>query len=198
MTTRMIRHLVLGAFALAPAAAFADHDGDCDHPRSEVYPAPSEQGTYSYPEAYPTYNSYPTSTVQTYPAQTYPAQTYPAQTYPAQVDYAYPTAAPPAPLVERVYPRRGFVWVPGYYTWSYGQYAWTNGHWERDRPGYRYVSGRWDRHGNRYGWVAPTWYREPVRYRAGLNWSPGRYEWRNGVQVWVGGSFNSRRHHNWR
>jgi hypothetical protein len=60
--------------------------------------------------------------------------------------------APPAPRVEAVpAPRRGYVWVPGYWDWRGHRYAWTPGHWERERRGYVYYSPRWVQRGN--GWV---------------------------------------------
>jgi hypothetical protein len=53
--------------------------------------------------------------------------------------------APPAPRVEyRAAPRRGHVWLPGYWAWEHGRYVWFAGHWERERRGYRYVERRWE------------------------------------------------------
>jgi hypothetical protein len=61
--------------------------------------------------------------------------------------------APPPPRFERVPPpRRGFVWVPGFWRWDgYAhRHVWVGGHWVRARPGYRYVPARWER-------VGPGW-----------------------------------------
>src|SRR5690242_7044816 len=51
---------------------------------------------------------------------------------------AYPTQAPPAPVVERSAPRPGFVWIAGNYEWRGGRYTWVGGHWERQRAGSRW------------------------------------------------------------
>src|SRR5580765_6938738 len=59
-------------------------------------------------------------------------------------------APPPPPQVERVEPRRGWVWVAGNYEWRGGRYVWEPGHWERERPGWRWREGRWDRRGNQW------------------------------------------------
>jgi hypothetical protein len=60
--------------------------------------------------------------------------------------------APPAPRTEVVpAPRRGYVWVPGYWDWRGHRYAWTAGHWVRERPGYVYYGPHWVRRGN--GWA---------------------------------------------
>ena len=69
----------------------------------------------------------------------------------------YPTQAPPAPVVERFAPRRGFVWISGNYQWQGGRYVWTGGHWERERAGSRWQPGRWDWQGNRYVWFPGSW-----------------------------------------
>src|SRR6266496_1744226 len=56
----------------------------------------------------------------------------------------YPTQAPPAPVVERVGPRRGSVWIGGNYEWRGDRYVWVGGHWEPERGGFRWQAGRWD------------------------------------------------------
>jgi len=43
--------------------------------------------------------------------------------------------APPA--------REGYVWAPGYYTWTGSKYEMRKGHWVAERRGYRYVAPRW-------------------------------------------------------
>ena len=64
----------------------------------------------------------------------------------------YVRVAPPAPRVEVVpEPRRGYVWVPGYWDYRGHRHVWVAGTWVRERPGYRYVGPRWvERHG---GWA---------------------------------------------
>lgn len=52
--------------------------------------------------------------------------------------------APPAPRVERVpAPRRGYVWVPGYWDWRGHRHVWVPGVWMRERRGYAYHPHRW-------------------------------------------------------
>jgi hypothetical protein len=130
-----------------------------------------------------------------------------------------PPAPPPAPPVERVAPRRGYIWVEGNYEWRDGRYAWTGGHWEAERPGQRWHGGHWDWQGDRYVWVRGEWlggpvYTPPPRYvvetppppppppqaaprippaRPGFVWIPGNNEWRDGRYVWVDGHWEKER-----
>jgi hypothetical protein len=53
------------------------------------------------------------------------------------------SAPPPARYEVAPPPRRGFVWVPGYWDWNGNQYFWIGGHWERVRPGYVYANPVW-------------------------------------------------------
>jgi hypothetical protein len=46
-------------------------------------------------------------------------------------DYRRP--APPAPRLERVRSRPGFVWIAGSYEFQHGRYVWQRGHFERVR-----------------------------------------------------------------
>jgi len=67
--------------------------------------------------------------------------------------------APPAPMREAVpAARRGYEWVPGYWTYNGRRYVWERGHYERVRAGYVYQQPVWrqDRNGwylDRGGWV---------------------------------------------
>jgi hypothetical protein len=59
------------------------------------------------------------------------------------------TVAPPAPRHEVVpAPRAGWVWAPGHYEYTHGQYAWTEGHWLRERSGYEYREPHWVQRGD--------------------------------------------------
>ena len=59
--------------------------------------------------------------------------------------------APPAPRVEVVpEPRRGYVWVPGYWDYRGHRHVWVAGTWVRERRGYAYVGPRWVEHNG--GW----------------------------------------------
>lgn len=64
---------------------------------------------------------------------------------------------PPAPQVETVSARPGFVWVRGRWDWQNGQWAWVGGHWERERVGYAWTEGRWERRGNSWHWIEGSW-----------------------------------------
>ncbi|MEO8103618.1 MAG: YXWGXW repeat-containing protein [Betaproteobacteria bacterium] len=60
--------------------------------------------------------------------------------------------APPAPRAERVpAPRRGYVWVPGYWDWRGHRHVWVGGTWVKARHGYHYQPHRWvERNGGWY------------------------------------------------
>ena len=63
------------------------------------------------------------------------AFTVPAEA--ARVDIAI--GAPPPPQVEVVPgPRRGYLWVPGYWDWRGGRHYWVRGNWVHERRGYVY------------------------------------------------------------
>src|SRR6266404_4386601 len=88
-----------------------------------------------------------------------PAQPAPSQ--PANSWRGYPVQPPPAPVVETVAPRPGFVWVPGHHAWRQRRYAWTPGFWVRERPGHRFHPGRWEWEGDRYAWIDGEWLAGP-------------------------------------
>lgn len=48
-------------------------------------------------------------------------------------------------------PRRGYVWVPGYWDANRGKHTWKKGHWERQRAGFHFVEPRWIERNN--GWA---------------------------------------------
>lgn len=53
--------------------------------------------------------------------------------------------APPPVRYEFVPPpRRGYIWVPGYWNWNGRRHVWAEGHWERARRGYVYSAPRWE------------------------------------------------------
>jgi hypothetical protein len=60
--------------------------------------------------------------------------------------------APPAPRFERVpAPRRGYVWVPGYWDWRGQRHFWVGGTWVKQRYGFNYQPHRWvERNGGWY------------------------------------------------
>lgn len=80
----------------------------------------------------------------------------PAEARPVVTIYA--TTAPPPLRVERMPPpRRGYIWVPGYWNWAHHRYVWQAGRFERARRGYHYTSPRWDRDGDRWRYSRGRW-----------------------------------------
>lgn len=70
----------------------------------------------------------------------------------------YANVAPPPLRAEPVPPpRRGYVWVPGYWAWGHSRYNWQRGHWVRERRGYHYTPARWERDGNRWRYYDGRW-----------------------------------------
>jgi hypothetical protein len=81
----------------------------------------------------------------------------------------YVQIAPPAPRYEVVpAPRRGYVWVPGYWDWRGHRHVWVGGIWVRERVGYRYRPHEWIERGGRWEFNRGGWDRDhdgiPDRY----------------------------------
>jgi hypothetical protein len=70
---------------------------------------------------------------------------------------AHPSAPPPAPRVERVSARKGYLWIDGRYQWRDGDYMWIPGHWERARAAMRWYPGHWDLSGAVYVYTEGEW-----------------------------------------
>jgi hypothetical protein len=59
--------------------------------------------------------------------------------------------APPAPRTEVVpEPRRGYVWVPGYWDYHGKRHVWVQGTWVKERHGYHYSNPQWQEHDGRW------------------------------------------------
>src|SRR6476659_4712832 len=68
--------------------------------------------------------------------------------------------APPAPREERVpEPRRGYVWVPGYWNWSGHKHTWVAGNWVRERRGYAYAQPKWEQREGKWELQRGRWAR---------------------------------------
>lgn len=68
--------------------------------------------------------------------------------------------APPAPRVERMpVPRRGYVWVPGYWNWTGHRHTWIRGTWVRERRGFVYAEPRWVQRDGRWELRRGQWAR---------------------------------------
>jgi hypothetical protein len=60
-------------------------------------------------------------------------------------------SAPPEGRWESVpFPRRGYLWSPGYWDARWGHHRWAAGHWERQRPGYHLTQPAWSQIDNRW------------------------------------------------
>lgn len=72
-----------------------------------------------------------------------------------------PRHAPPPPRTEMrsVKPGPNFVWIPGHWKWSHGDWVWIGGHWTKRKPGKVWVPGHWVKRGGRYHWVPGHWRR---------------------------------------
>ncbi|MEO7108398.1 MAG: YXWGXW repeat-containing protein [Rhodoferax sp.] len=63
----------------------------------------------------------------------------------------YFNTAPPAPRYEVVpAPRRGYVWVSGFWDLRGHRHVWHAGHWERARRGYHMEQPTWTQNGDRW------------------------------------------------
>lgn len=69
--------------------------------------------------------------------------------------------APPPPIRVEVAPapRRGYVWVPGYWDLRHNRHVWAKGHWERERRGYYYSQPSWVQRDNRWELQRGHWRR---------------------------------------
>ena len=68
--------------------------------------------------------------------------------------------APPPARVELVpAPRRGYMWVPGYWDWRGKRHVWVKGAWLRERQGYRYNQPAWQERDGRWHMNRGSWAR---------------------------------------
>jgi hypothetical protein len=66
--------------------------------------------------------------------------------------------APPPPRVEVVPAVRvGYVWAPGYWSYSGHQHVWVNGHYIHDHHGHHWVNDSWEQHGTHWHHEAGHW-----------------------------------------
>jgi hypothetical protein len=69
------------------------------------------------------------------------------------------TVAPP-PLIAEVrppVPTPGFVWIPGFWSWTGAQYVWVAGRWSAPRPGFVWVTAHWRPVGHKGRYVPGHW-----------------------------------------
>jgi hypothetical protein len=65
--------------------------------------------------------------------------------------------APPPVRVERVEPRDGYVWAPGYWEWNGRSYHWVTGTYVYERRGAHWVADRWEQVGSQWQHVPGHW-----------------------------------------
>ncbi|MDL2402478.1 hypothetical protein [Rhizobium mayense] len=73
-----------------------------------------------------------------------------------------PNRPPPRPRPERrPPPRRGQVWVPGYWEWSVRRrdYVWVPGRWIPARHGFHYRQPRWTKRNGEWMFIHGQWVR---------------------------------------
>ena len=77
----------------------------------------------------------------------------------AQVNVQIIIAPPPIPIYSQPYcPAQGYLWLPGYWAYSYGDYYWVPGEWmEPAYAGYYWTPGYWGYTGGFYGWNTGYW-----------------------------------------
>ena len=56
-------------------------------------------------------------------------------------------------------PRRGYLWVPGYWNAKGNRHVWQIGHWERQRTGYYFTQPKWTQRDNRWQLERGRWNR---------------------------------------
>ena len=65
---------------------------------------------------------------------------------------------PPMASAEDTPPaREGYVWAPGYWSWSGKKHEWRKGHWVAARKGYRYEAAHWAQEDGRWTLYPEQW-----------------------------------------
>jgi len=65
--------------------------------------------------------------------------------------------SPPPPRVEKVEPRDGYVWAPGYWEWNRVSYHWVTGRYIFQRRRYHWVADQWEHAGGHWHYVRGRW-----------------------------------------
>src|SRR5690242_8033897 len=77
----------------------------------------------------------------------------------AEVNVYFRTAPPPVRYERVPEPRRGYVWVNGYWDVKRNRHVWHKGHWERARAGYYYAQPTWVERNHRWELQRGYWRR---------------------------------------
>lgn len=67
--------------------------------------------------------------------------------------------APPPARIERVAPREGFIWAPGYWQWKGIAYYWVSGTYIFERRGAHWIPDQWQQEGAHWQYVRGHWER---------------------------------------
>jgi len=67
--------------------------------------------------------------------------------------------APPPARIERVAPREGFIWAPGYWQWKGNAYYWVSGTYIFERRGAHWIPDQWQQTGTHWQYVRGRWER---------------------------------------
>jgi hypothetical protein len=73
---------------------------------------------------------------------------------------------PPAPRVEHVPHRDGYVWAPGYWEWTGHFFHWVSGSYLYERRGYHWVANHWDQIGSQWHYSPGHWEQPAAPYNA--------------------------------
>ena len=90
------------------------------------------------------------------------ATTLAPQVAAAQVSVSINVGPPPLRYEAVPAPRRGFVWVPGYWNWEGDRHVWIAGNWVAERHGYIYSQPTWVERGGRWELRRGAWARGDV------------------------------------
>jgi hypothetical protein len=72
---------------------------------------------------------------------------------------AVDTRPPPPRVVVVPAPRRGYVWVAGYWRWNGHKHTWVDGHWLRERRGWHWEPAHWEERQGRWFFQPGIWVR---------------------------------------
>ena len=67
--------------------------------------------------------------------------------------------SPPPPRIEKIKPREGFVWAPGYWEWSHRSYHWVTGSYIFERRRHLWVADQWKQDGEHWHYLRGRWER---------------------------------------
>ena len=92
----------------------------------------------------------------------------------SQVSISIGLAPPPLPVyAQPACPDDGYIWTPGYWTYSDNAYTWTQGSWEQPpEAGDLWTPAYWGWDGNAYDFY-PGYWGQSVGYYGGIDYGYG-------------------------